>query len=35
MFDNFTKDKQIVDKYIDNYHLHKNNNNSQILYPYK
>lgn len=25
MFDNFTKDKQIVDKYIDNYHLHKNN----------
>lgn len=25
MFSTFNKDKQIVDKYIDNYHIHKNN----------
>ena len=25
MFSSFNKDKQIVDKYIDNYHIHKNN----------
>ncbi|MDT3694192.1 MAG: hypothetical protein ROM03_07245 [Mucispirillum sp.] len=25
MFSTFKKDKQIVDKYIDNYHIHKNN----------